>query len=251
MTDWKSDFLTAIDEDQLYLLYQPQMTADGARMVAVEALVRWHHPTDGPLGSGAFVDKVEQHGLEQELGAWVLEAACREALAWPQIGLAVNVSAQQFRDERFVGGVLGTVERLGFDPTRLELEIVESTFIDDFEVTSAAIDRLRAAGIRIALDDFGTGYSSLTYLRRLPLDKIKIDQSFVREIDQMQSAAIVHAVVALARALGLKITAEGVETEEQQRFMKAAGCHYLQGYRFARPLDPQALTAMLKDLGQA
>ncbi|MBV9635609.1 MAG: EAL domain-containing protein [Methylobacteriaceae bacterium] len=247
----RSDLLAAIEGNQLFLLYQPQMTPDGAMLASVEALVRWNHPARGPIGPASFVPMAEEFDMIDRLGAWVLERACREAQRWPRLSVAVNVSALQFRSTRFAEEVEAIVRRSSLPFDRLELEIVESAYIDDFGAAERVLRRLRALGIRIALDDFGTGYSSLTYLRRLPLDKIKIDQSFVQEIDTVHSAAIVHAVVALGRALGLKVTAEGVETEAQQRFMRAAGCHYLQGFLFSRPVPAEAIDGMLDRDGKA
>lgn len=250
MTLFKAEFQRALAEDELTLQYQPQVTPDGARIVSVEALVRWNHPTRGRVPPSEFTVAAEARGMAGDLGRWVLQRACRDGLAWPEIGISVNFSALQLKDPAMVADVDRVLAETGFPAERLEIEIVESAFIEDYAAAIASIAALRERGIRIALDDFGTGYSSLTYLRKLPLDKIKIDQSFVRDVDQIQSAAIVHAVVALARAIGLKITAEGIETERQQMFLKAAGCHFLQGFLFARPLDPPAVTEMLIRLGQ-
>jgi EAL domain-containing protein (putative c-di-GMP-specific phosphodiesterase class I) len=240
-----SELLKAIDEDQLFLEYQPQMSADGRTMVSVEALVRWNHPIRGRLGPDKFIGVAEELGIMPQLGAWVLRQACRDAMRWSGIAVAVNISALQLRHPGFEEDVTSIVGELDFPFERLELEIVESAFIEDIGVACRGLHRLRDLGVKIALDDFGTGYSSLTYLRRLPLDKIKIDKSFVQEIEMIQSAAIVHAVIALARALGLKTTAEGVETEAQQRFLRVTGCHLLQGYLFARPLPAEEISFRL------
>lgn len=237
-------------EDEFVLLYQPQMTADARSMASVEALIRWDHPTLGRLGPATFVTKAEECGMADELGRWALARACADALSWPDISVAVNVSALQFRTPRFVDEVTAIVVGSGLPFNRVELEIVETAFIGDFDVARCSVEALRALGIRIALDDFGTGYSSLTYLRQLPLDKIKVDRSFVEGVSTVQSASIVHAVVALSRALGLKVTAEGVETAEQHDFLRAAGCHFLQGFLFSKPVPREEITAMLIALGQ-
>lgn len=250
MTLFKAEFQRALADDELTLQYQPQVTPDGGRIVSVEALVRWNHPTRGRVPPSEFTVEAEARGMAADLGRWVLRRACRDGLAWPEIGISVNFSALHLKDPGVVADVDRVLAETGFPAERLEIEIVESAFIEDYAAAINSIAGLRERGIRIALDDFGTGYSSLTYLRKLPLDKIKIDQSFVRDVDQIQSAAIVHAVVALARAIGLKITAEGIETERQQMFLKAAGCHFLQGFLFARPLDAPAVTDMLVRLGQ-
>ncbi len=241
----RQEIVDGVLNDEFHLVYQPQMTADGARMASVEALVRWRHPTRGALGPGDFTSVAESTGAIIELGDFILRRACRDALAWPSISVAVNVSAVQLRDPGFPARVEAIVRDAGLPFTRLELEIVETVFIADFDVAVAAIEHFRALGVKVALDDFGTGYSSLTYLCKLPLDKLKIDKSFVDGVGTVQSAAIVQAVVAMARALGLKITAEGVETKEQQIFLRACGCHFLQGYLFSRPAPAGDIARMI------
>jgi EAL domain-containing protein (putative c-di-GMP-specific phosphodiesterase class I) len=182
-----------------------------------------------------FIPVAEHSGLIIGLGEWALRRACLDAAAW-SISVAVNVSPLQFRRPDFVQMVQRTIAETGFDPNRLELEITESTLLGNVEGAEAAMHGLKALGVRLALDDFGTGYSSLLYLRRFPFDKLKIDSSFVRSIERAaDAAAIVHAVVSLGRGLGMKVTAEGVETAEQQLFLRAAGVHSMQGYRFGRP----------------
>jgi EAL domain-containing protein (putative c-di-GMP-specific phosphodiesterase class I) len=240
-----AEILNGIHDSEFQVVYQPQMTADGARMAAVEALVRWNHPTRGALGPNDFVEMAEMNGAINELGVFVLRQACLDALHWPGISVAVNVSAVQLRDRSFAETVEAIVRNAGLPLNRLELEIVESALIENFDLAVSIISRLRSLGIKIALDDFGTGYSSLTYLRKLPLDKLKIDKSFVEEVGMVQSASIVHGVVAIARALGLKIVAEGVETEEQQRFLRICGCHYLQGYLFSKPVSASTITELV------
>jgi EAL domain-containing protein (putative c-di-GMP-specific phosphodiesterase class I) len=240
-----AEILNGIRHSEFQVVYQPQMTADGARMTAVEALVRWKHPTRGALGPGDFVEMAERNGAINELGVFVLRQACLDALHWTGISVAVNVSAVQLRDTGFAESVENIVRETGFPFDRVELEIVESALIENFDLAVSAISRLRRLGIKIALDDFGTGYSSLTYLRKLPLDKIKIDKSFVDEVGMVQSASIVHGVVAIARALGLKIVAEGVETVEQQRFLRICGCHYLQGYLFSKPVSAHEIAELV------
>ena len=166
----------------------------------------------------------------------MLRQACLDGKAWPGITVAVNVSPLQFRRPDFVDVVERILAETGFDPTRLELEVTESTLLGNVDTAEIAMLRLKALGVRLALDDFGTGYSSLLYLRRFPFDKLKIDRSFVHSIEQAaDAAAIVHAIVSLGRGLGMKVTAEGVETAEQQLFLRAAGVHSMQGYRFGRP----------------
>jgi diguanylate cyclase len=184
--------------------------------------------------------------LIAELGEQVLRRACLDGKLWPELTVAVNVSPLQFRASNFVEVVERILRETRFDATRLELEVTESTLLDNVEAAELAMRRLKAVGVRLALDDFGTGYSSLLYLRRFPFDKLKIDSSFVRSIDRApDAAAIVHAVVSLGRGLGMSVTAEGVETADQQLFLRAAGVHSMQGYRFGRPCRAEVFAAQL------
>jgi EAL domain-containing protein (putative c-di-GMP-specific phosphodiesterase class I) len=246
--DVRERIILGIRRNEFFLEYQPQLMADGSRMVAVEALLRWTRP-DSASSVTEIIRTAETNGAIRELGAFVLREACRQATAWPQIKVAVNVSAVQLRERDFARSVEAIIRETGLPPQRLELEIVESALIEDFEHAKRQIAELRSLGMTVALDDFGTGYSSLTYLLELPLDKLKIDRSIVAGVDKVQSAAIVQAVVALARALGLKVTAEGVETEQQHRFLRACGCHYLQGFLFSRPMAAEAITDELQGFG--
>jgi diguanylate cyclase (GGDEF)-like protein len=236
------DLRNAIDNDELLLAYQPVFSADGERVVGVEALARWNHPDRGAIPPAEFIPIAEHSGLIIPLGEWALRRACLDATAWP-VALAVNVSALQFRRPDFVHVVERILEETGFDAARLELEITESTLLGNVEGAETAMRQLKALGVRLALDDFGTGYSSLLYLRRFPFDKLKIDRSFIRNIESSAEAApIVHAIVSLGRGLGMKVTAEGVETAEQHLFLRAAGVHFMQGYRFGKPEPAAAIT---------
>jgi len=177
----------------------------------------------------------------------VLRRACLDGNAWPALTVAVNVSPLQFRRNDFFNMVERTLAETEFDPTRLELELTESVLLGNVDTAEAAMLRLKALGVRVALDDFGTGYSSLLYLRRFPFDKLKIDRSFVRSIEKAaDAAAIVHAVVSLGRGLGMKVTAEGVETADQQLFLRAAGVHSMQGFRFGKAVSAAEITARLR-----
>jgi diguanylate cyclase (GGDEF)-like protein len=232
----ENELRTAIDKDELRLAYQPIVNNSGETLAGVEALCRWTHPQRGEIGPAEFIPVAEHSGLIITLGEWVLRQACLDGRAWPGITVSVNVSPLQFRRTDFVDVVERILDETKFDPTRLELEVTESTLIGNVETAEIAMFRLKALGVRLALDDFGTGYSSLLYLRRFPFDKLKIDRSFVRSIEKAaDAAAIVHAVVSLGRGLGMKVTAEGVETAEQQLFLRAAGVHLMQGYRFGCP----------------
>jgi diguanylate cyclase (GGDEF)-like protein len=240
----------AIDNDRLKVLYQPIFNASGERVVGVEALARWPHPTRGLVSPAEFIPIAEHSGLIIELGARVLRRACLDGKAWPGITVSVNVSPLQFRRLDFVSMVERTLAETGLDPTRLELELTESTLLGNLDSAESAMHRLRAMGVRLALDDFGTGYSSLLYLRRFPFDKLKIDRSFVLSIEKAtDAAAIVHAIVSLGRGLGMTVTAEGVETAEQHLFLRAAGVHCMQGFRFGAPSEPAEISERLANPG--
>lgn len=233
-------------ETGLALYYQPLVDSAG-EIVGVEALMRWTHPHHGELSPVQVIPIAEETGLILPLGEWVLREACRAAERWPDLFVAVNVSPVQFRTAGFAERVLEIVRETGADPSQLELEVTESVLIDAHEDVHAALATLRSAGIRIALDDFGTGYSSLSYLRKFGVDKIKIDRSFIQHLgNQADSAAIIHAVVTLGHAMGLTVTAEGVETGDQQRFLRMAGCNQLQGYLFSRPVPAEQVAALLE-----
>ena len=240
-----NDLQDAIQAGQLRVLDQPQRTADGQKIVSVEALVRWAHPVHGLLGPGHFVPLAEKTGMIIELGETVLRQACQDAMRWPDLSIGVNVSPLQFRDPAYADKLEHIVRDSGLPFERLELEIVESSYFDDPDKADKILRRIRDLGIKIALDDFGTGYSSLSCLLRLPLDRIKIDRSFVSGIDTVRSASIVHAIIALARAIGLKVTAEGIETDDQQKFLRAAGAHMLQGFLFSMPVTAERIDQLL------
>jgi diguanylate cyclase (GGDEF)-like protein len=232
----EGDLLHAIQNDGLHAAYQPIVNASGETMVGVEALARWTHPTAGIISPVDFIPIAEHSGLIIELGEWMLRRACLDGRDWPGLTVAVNVSPLQFRRSDFVDLVERILDETDFDANRLELELTESTLLGNMETAELSMLRLKAIGVRFALDDFGTGYSSLLYLRRFPFDKLKIDSSFVRSIETApDAAAIVHAVVSLGRGLGMRVTAEGVENAEQHLFLRAAGVHSMQGYRFGRP----------------
>lgn len=240
------DLRLAIEQDGLNLQYQPIVNSSGEKILGVEALCRWVHPERGNIEPTKFIPIAEHSGLIIELGEWVLRRACMDAKEWPDITVAVNVSPLQFRRLDFVEVVERILAQTDLDPNRLELELTESTLLGNVETAEIAMHRLKALGVKLALDDFGTGYSSLAYLRRFPFDRLKIDRSFVRSIERApDAAAIVHAIVGLGRGLGMKVTAEGVETAEQQLFLRAAGVHCMQGYRFGKPGSPTLISARL------
>jgi diguanylate cyclase len=242
----EEDLRHAISRNELALHYQPVYSADGSTVVGVEALVRWPHAKQGMISPTRFIGLAEERGLVIPLGEWVLRRACEDGKRWPGLRIAVNVSPLQFRHRDFVDSVVRTLKDTGFDPTRLELELTEGVVVEDADAAEAAMMELRALGVNLALDDFGTGYSSLIYLRRFAFDKIKIDRSFLESMEATgESAILVHSIVHLGRALGLTVTAEGVETKEQHRFLQALGCHQLQGFLFSRPVPPQDIDRLL------
>ena len=242
----EGDLLQAIRNDGLAAAYQPIVNSSGDKMVGVEALARWTHPTAGVIPPSVFIPIAEHSGLIVELGEWMLRRACLDGRNWPGMTVAVNVSPLQFRRSDFVDVVERILKETDFDAGRLELELTESTLLGNLDTAELSMLRLKAIGVRFALDDFGTGYSSLLYLRRFPFDKLKIDSSFVRSIETApDAAAIVHAVVSLGRGLGMRVTAEGVENAEQHLFLRAAGVHSMQGYRFGRPGPAADITARI------
>ncbi|MDB5590650.1 EAL domain-containing protein [Enterovirga sp.] len=242
----EEDLRRAISCNELVLHYQPLFSSDGVTVVGVEALVRWPHPTRGMISPAEFIPIAEERGLVIPLGEWVLRQACTDGRRWPGLRIAVNVSAVQFRHRDFVGKVVNLLEETGLEPGRLELELTEGVVVEDADAAESAMMELRALGIHLALDDFGTGYSSLIYLRRFAFDKIKIDRSFLESMEATgESAILVHSMVHLGRALGLTVTAEGVETPEQHRFLQALGCHQLQGFLFSRPVPAAEIDGLV------
>ncbi|WP_299645166.1 EAL domain-containing protein [uncultured Chloroflexus sp.] len=236
----------AIERGELAVYYQPQYDLVSEGIISVEALVRWHHPQRGPIAPSEFVPIAEQSDLIIEIGSWVLREACRQAMVWQQAGypllrISVNVSARQLLRPEFVAEVAAVLHTTGLPAQYLELEITEGVMLDDPIYAARQIDQLRHMGVRIALDDFGTGYSSLAYLRQLRLDALKIDQAFVRAIDEQHgmvtnSRALLRAIINLAHSLGLAVVAEGVETDEQRAALLSMGCDVLQGYLIAHPI---------------
>jgi diguanylate cyclase (GGDEF)-like protein len=242
----EDDLRNAIEGDELALHYQPIFSADGQTIVGLEALVRWPHAKQGLISPARFISIAEERGLVIPLGEWVLRRACQDGLRWPGLRVAVNVSPIQFRHRDFVASVMRVLKETGFEATRLEIELTEGVVVEDADAAEAAMMELRALGVNLALDDFGTGYSSLIYLRRFAFDKIKIDRSFLESMEATgESAILVHSIVHLGRALGLTVTAEGVETKEQHRFLQALGCHQLQGYLFSKPVPPDEIDRLL------
>ena len=236
---------------QFILYYQAQVNHNGY-WTGAEALIRWQHPKRGLVSPAEFIPAAEETGLILPLGRWVLETACSQLVVWAgrpetsHLTLAVNVSTRQFRQSDFVKEITDLLALTGADPCLLKLELTESMLLDNVEDIIVKMSALIALGIRFSLDDFGTGYSSLGYLKRLPLDQLKIDQTFVRDVlTDPNDAAIVRTIVALAQSLGLSVIAEGVETEPQMEFLSQNGCSAYQGYLFSRPLPLEQFEALL------
>lgn len=242
----------ALEQAEFVVYYQPQVDLASGEVVGVEALLRWFHPEHGMVPPAEFVPLAEETGLIVPIGAWVLENACAQVRRWqeavaPDLRLSVNLSARQFQDRELVARIAGTTARLGFPRRLLELEITESAVMRDVDGALARIRELRELGVGLALDDFGTGYSSLGYLQRFPIQTLKIDRAFIRDIAQdPRSAALVRAIVELARTLELRVVAEGVETREQALLLRDFGCHEIQGFLFSRPLPAAELGALLR-----
>src|SRR5262249_16454498 len=216
----------ALAEGSLDVHYQLIVAADGQRVVGVEALLRWKHATRGDIPPAMFVPVAEQSGLMGPLGEFVLRRALADAMRWPNVYIAVNLSPVQVRDRTFVDLVAKVLGEIGIPPARLVLEVTEGVLIDNPEATKEHLEQLRALGVKIALDDFGSGFSSLSYLRRFPIDKLKIDKEFVKPLgNSANGGVIIQAITALGRALGLSVLAEGVETEEQRILLRLAGCN--------------------------
>jgi diguanylate cyclase (GGDEF)-like protein len=234
----EQDLRKALPAGEFELHYQPIVNLVNNEISGCEALIRWNHPTRGRVAPNAFIPLAEEIGFIVPLGEWVIRKACATAALWPDdIHVAVNISAVQFRGPGLMQVILGALAVSGLDPTRLEIEITESVLLQDKETTLATLHQLRTLGVRIAMDDFGTGYSSLTYLQCFPFDRIKIDRSFVEDItENAGSLNIVRAVTGLANGLGIKTTAEGVETREQLDTISSEGCTEVQGFLFSRPL---------------
>jgi EAL domain-containing protein (putative c-di-GMP-specific phosphodiesterase class I) len=242
----------ALARDEFVLHYQPLVSTNSGRIRGVEALLRWNHPEEGMIAPNAFIPQLEELGLMVEVGDWVLKAACLQNMAWqeqglPRIRVAVNVSAQQF----YRGDIAGSVERVlretGLRPEFLELELTESLTLDDSELTIKIMQDLKGLGVSLSLDDFGTGWSSLSYLRRFPLDRIKIDRSFMRDIASDPAAeAVVRSILNLGSNLGLTCVAEGVETHHQLEYLQKHLCGEIQGFLFSAAVPADEFGSMLR-----
>lgn len=243
----KEELHEALSTKQLRLAYQPQVDGEGV-IVGLEALVRWDHPQRGPVSPSVFVPLAEECGLIQKLGLFTLRQAFEDSRRWPGVKIGINISATQVRMRDFADQLAGLVEECKIDPSHFELEITEGVLLGDDPVTHDTLRRVRDLGFTLALDDFGTGYSSLSYLQRYPVDKIKIDRSFITNLGVDNEAdAVVSAIVRLARALNLGVIAEGVETDDQRLRLRRAGCSEVQGYLFGKPSGPDVIDRLINN----
>jgi diguanylate cyclase (GGDEF)-like protein/PAS domain S-box-containing protein len=246
----ESSLRLALEREEFSLVYQPQFDVASGRIRSVEALIRWMHPERGVIEPLDFIPLAEENGLIIPIGQWVLRSACADAACWRRAGykvrVAVNLSPMQFRDPNLVQTVLDALAQTGLDAELLELEITEGAVMEDSGATLATLNSLRAAGVQVALDDFGTGYSSMSYLKRMPLNNLKVDRSFVKGLpDDAENFAIVRAILSLAKSLGFSVTAEGVETFEQSRALRQLACDTLQGYFFSVPVPAADIPGLL------
>jgi len=240
----------ALEQGEFLLHYQPQVNISSGHIIGVEALVRWQHPQQGLISPATFIPVAEDSGLIVPLGEWVMFEACRQHQQWiderlPLMRMAVNLSARQFSNQQLVGTVARVIQQTGINPEYLELELTESIIMENVEDTVAILHELRDMGVYLSIDDFGTGYSSMAYLKRFPIDKLKIDQSFIRDLAQdLDDAAIVSATIAMAHSLNLTVIAEGVESKQQLRFLQSHGCEEMQGFYFSRPLPAEDISRL-------
>jgi diguanylate cyclase (GGDEF)-like protein len=246
------DLANALAAEQFFLVYQPMLNLESERVVGVEALLRWLHPTRGVIPPDVFIPIAEDNGLIVSIGRWVLEQACAQAASWHHKGyrldISVNVSARQLERPQFVEEVRTALQNSGLDATTLTLEITETALMRKPDATTRLLTELKALGVRIAIDDFGTGYSSLAYLRQFPVDSLKIDRTFITGLEvSSETHALTHTLIQLGKALGLQTLAEGVEHDSQARQLQREGCDLAQGFLFARPLAPEAVERFLED----
>ncbi len=249
--EMQSELRKALERKEFVLFYQAQMDLDTKKVVGFEALIRWEHPTKGLIYPDEFIYIAEETGLIVPIGKWVLYTACQQLKLWseeyPDLTMAVNLSARQFRDKDLVRLVYDVIDETGINPNMLELEITETIALDDIEYTIATIHELKKIGVSFSLDDFGTGYSSMNYLKKLPVSNLKIDRSFLNTVMEDKSdQKIIQAIITLARNLDLFVVAEGVESSEQEMFLKEANCNKAQGYLYSKPVPKDKAFLFLK-----
>jgi EAL domain-containing protein (putative c-di-GMP-specific phosphodiesterase class I) len=248
----ETDLRNALDRHEFRVYYQPLISLQSGQVAGFEALVRWQRPQVGLVGPGEFIKVAEETGLILALGKWVLLEACQQTRIWqnrhpehPHLTISVNVSAKQFSKPNLASEVLSVLQQTHLDPSSLNLELTETMAMSDAEKTRNVLSELKSVGVRLSIDDFGTGYSSLNYLRRFPVDILKIDRTFISNLDIDDNRKIVATMVMLAHNLGLRVVAEGTETEDQLRQVKELNCEFAQGYFFSEPLDAEKAEQLL------
>jgi EAL domain-containing protein (putative c-di-GMP-specific phosphodiesterase class I) len=250
----QQSMLNALENEEFFLLYQPQMDGKTNEILGVEALIRWNHPEMGMIPPIKFIPFAEETGMIVQIGEWVLRTACRQNKMWqdagiPPIKMSVNVSARQFQEKNWVMTVEKTLKESGLESQYLELEITESLIMEDVERAIDVMNKLQAMGVQLSIDDFGTGYSSLSALKHFPVARLKIDQSFVQCLPgNVDDRSIAMAIIALGHRLNLKVVAEGVETDTQRAFLRDNDCDEMQGYFFSRPVPSADIEKMFADL---
>ncbi len=249
----ETDMRMALERNEFELFYQPQVLISTGKIVGNEALIRWRHPERGLLSPVHFIEIAEETGLIVPIGKWVLKEACRQHIAWMENGMqpmtmSVNISAMQFYQTEFSAMVRSIIAESGMQPMYLELELTESLFMHDVDAVLKTLRELHELGVKLAIDDFGTGYSNLSYLRRFPIDRLKVDQSFIRHIEREPvNVEIVRAIAALGKSMSLELVAEGVETDSELALAHSSGCEFVQGYRFSKPLPAAQLESWVKE----
>ena len=252
--DLESDLKRGLERAEFVVYYQPKVSLKTGNILGLEALVRWEHPELGLVPPSEFIPVAENTGMIVDIGRWVLQETCVQVRRWQDsytsespLRANVNLSARQFRTPDLAGGIAEVLKETGLDPESLELELTETVVMEDAQATLGILETLKSLGVRLAIDDFGTGYSSLAYLKRFPVDTLKIDRLFIAGLDKnVEDEVIVAAMIELARGLGLTVVPEGVETLEQLRRLRKAGCDVAQGFYFSRPLPTEAVAALLR-----
>jgi EAL domain-containing protein (putative c-di-GMP-specific phosphodiesterase class I) len=245
-----------LERNEFLLHYQAKLDLNTGRITGVEALVRWQHPEMGLVPPAQFIPLAEETGLIVAIGRWVLHTACAQCVTWqkqglPPVRIAVNLSARQFADDDLVQDIAETLKSTGLEPGLLELELTESMVIQNTERAGRVLGEIKAMGVRLAIDDFGVGYSSLTHLKRFPIDTLKVDRSFIRDLPtDAEDKAITEAIIAMGKSLDLTVVAEGVETEEQQAFLREHDCDEMQGFFFSKPIPGDAFAELLRQRTQ-
>ena len=251
----ETDLRKALDRNEFEVYYQPQINTQSRQVIGMEALLRWNHPERGVVSPLDFIPIAEETGLIIPIGDWVLQTAVAQTKRWHEMGynlrLGVNLSALQFTDTNLISNIIAALENTGLDANYLDLEVTESIAMHDFNATMAILNEIKEMGVHTSIDDFGTGHSSLGYLQRLPVNTVKIDRAFIKDIGEHDDGTLAKTIIAMAHSLGLNVIAEGIETEHHYSFLKQHGCNELQGYLFSRPLPADDFETYLQETSAA